>query len=95
MQLHTICNSTFYYQKYKTRQHKLPKGSITKIFHDYKQHFSDTPELKSTYTVFPITKILSKTWSPQRKSFSLHFHQVGGKELGQYIKQNNHYNQLG
>lgn len=57
--------------KYKTSQHKVPRGSITKILHDYNQHFSDTPELKSTYTIavkkfLPITKIFGKKWFPHR-----------------------------
>ena len=55
--------------KYMIRTHKLPRGSYSKIIHEYNQHFADAPNLQTTYTVasnkfLPITRIFGKKWHP-------------------------------
>ena len=52
------------------KQGQLPKGSYSKILHDYNEHFSESPALKTTYTVaskkfLPITRIFTNKWNPQ------------------------------
>ena len=71
------CAIEHFTTKYKTSQHKLPKGSITKILHDYNQH------LLHLKNFFLSPRSLARNGSPieLRKSFSLHFHQVGGQAL--------------
>lgn len=55
--------------KHEGRYHRLPKGSYTKILHQYNQHVVDTPALTTTYTVVSkkfqaITKIFGNKWHP-------------------------------
>ena len=55
--------------KHMNKKHQLPKGSYGKILRDYNKHFSDTPALRTTYSVVSrrfllITRIFSNKWHP-------------------------------
>lgn len=56
--------------KYITKNQRLPKGSVSKILHDYNQHFANNPNLKTTYTIvskkfLQITRLFSNKWHPR------------------------------
>lgn len=80
-----------------TRNHKLPKGSISTIIQEYNKHFSGY-QLATTYNVavkkfLPITRIISKDGARQmqRKYFLQSFHQKHGLPLRRLRRPNTHW----